>query len=210
MRELSCARGFRSSLFSPLMHKGTPIGLIVVTRKEPGTFAEHHVQLLRTFADQAVIAIENARLFNETKQALAYQTGSSNVLRVIASSPTDVEPVLKEIVESARELCEANDAVVLLKDAEHLRFSAHSGPVPVTRDKWPISRNWTAGRAFVDQKPVHVHDMISGEGAEFPDAMAMGRKHRLDHSYRSVRALAAWEREYRRDPAAPYRSASVQ
>ena len=94
---------------------------------------------------------------------------------MIASSPTDVEPVLKEIVESARELCEANDAVVLLKDAEHLRFSAHSGPIPVAIDKWPISRNWTAGRAFVDQKPVHVHDMLSAEGAEFPDARAMGQ-----------------------------------
>src|SRR3979490_1159299 len=67
MRELSRARGFRSSLFSPLMSKETPIGLIVVTRKEPGTFAEHHVQLLQTFAAQAVIAIENVRLFDEVQ-----------------------------------------------------------------------------------------------------------------------------------------------
>ncbi|QPF91099.1 GAF domain-containing protein [Bradyrhizobium commune] len=167
--------GIRAVLAVPLLRDGKVEGVMAMSRQEPGEFTARQVELVETFADQAVIAIENTRLFNETKQALAYQTGSSNVLRVIASSPTDVEPVLKEIVESARELCEANDAVVLLRDAEHLRFSAHSGPIPVTIDKWPISRNWTAGRAFVDQKPVHVHDMLSGDGAEFPDARAMGQ-----------------------------------
>jgi two-component system NtrC family sensor kinase len=167
--------GIRAVLAVPLLRDGKVEGVMALSRQEPGEFTARQIELVETFADQAVIAIENTRLFNETKQALAYQTGSSNVLRVIASSPTDVEPVLKEIVESARELCEANDAVVLLKDAEHLRFSAHSGPIPVTLDKWPISRNWTAGRAFVDQKPVHVHDMLSEEGAEFPDARVMGQ-----------------------------------
>ena len=81
----------------------------------------------QTFADQAVIAIENVRLFEEVQaktrdltEALTYQTGSSNILSVIASSPTDVEPVLKAIVESACELCEAYDAIVLLKDGDDL------------------------------------------------------------------------------------------
>jgi GAF domain-containing protein len=172
--EQSRAR-YRATLAVPLLREGRLIGALSLNRSEPGAFTGKQIELVATFADQAVIAIENTRLFNETREALAYQTGSSNVLRVIASSPTDVEPVLKEIVESARELCEANDAVVLLRDAEHLRFSAHSGPIAVALDKWPISRNWTAGRAFVDQKPVHVHDMLSGDGAEFPDARAMGQ-----------------------------------
>ena len=172
--EQSRAR-YRATLAVPLLRDGQLVGALSLNRSEPGAFTEKQIELVATFADQAVIAIENVRLFDETQEALAYQTGSSNVLRVIASSPTDVEPVLKEIVECARELCEANDAVVLLKDAEHLRFSAHSGPIPVAIDKWPISRNWTAGRAFVDQKPVHVHDMLSAEGAEFPDARAMGQ-----------------------------------
>ncbi|MGH6751240.1 MAG: GAF domain-containing protein, partial [Bradyrhizobium sp.] len=172
--EQSRAR-YRATLAVPLLREGRLVGALSLNRSEPGAFTEKQIELVATFADQAVIAIENTRLFNETREALAYQTGSSNVLRVIASSPADVEPVLKEIVESARELCEANDAVVLLKDEEHLRFSAHSGPIPVKIDKWPISRDWTAGRAFVDQKPVHVHDMLSGEGAEFPDARAMGQ-----------------------------------
>jgi two-component system, NtrC family, sensor kinase len=179
---ISRARGFRSMLFAPLMNEGESIGLIAVTRVQPGTFADHHVQLLRTFADQAVIAIENARLFEEVQaktreltEALTYQTGSSNILSVIASSPTDVAPVLKAIVESACELCEAYDAVVLLKDGDDLRFSAHHGSIGINLEKWPISRNWTAGRAFVDHKPVHVRDMLSDEGAEFPDSRELSR-----------------------------------
>ena len=90
--------------------------------------ATKQIALLQTFADQAVIAIGNVRLFEEVQaktrdlsEALTYQTGSSNILSVIASSPTDVGPVLKAIVESACELCGAYDAVVLLKDGNSLR-----------------------------------------------------------------------------------------
>src|SRR5207247_9892583 len=133
---------------------------------QPST--EKQICLIQTFADQAVIAIENARLFDEVQaktrdltEALTYQTGSGNILRVIASSPTDVGPVLNAIVESASELCEAYDSVVVLKDGDDLRFSAHHGPIPINIEKWPISRNWTAGRAFLDQKPVHVRDLLS-------------------------------------------------
>ena len=94
---------------------------------------------------------------------------------MIASSPTDVGPVLKAIVESACELCDAYDAAVLLKDGDDLRFSAHHGPIPLVLDKWPINRNWTAGRAFLDRKPVHVHDVLSAEGDEFPDGQELSR-----------------------------------
>jgi GAF domain-containing protein len=181
-REYALALGHRTTLAVPLIREDRALGTILVRRTDVRPFDDRHIALLKTFADQAAIAIENARLFDEVQaktkdltEALAYQTGSSNVLRVIASSPTDVDPVLKAIVESARELCEANDAVALLKDGENLRFSAHSGPIAVKHDRWPINRNWTAGRAFVDQKPVHVHDMLSEEGAEFPVARAMGQ-----------------------------------
>src|SRR5712671_2152057 len=169
------ARGFRSILLTPLIHNGTTIGLVTVTRAETGSFADHHVHLMKTFADQAVIAIENARLFNEVQarmrdlmEALTYQTGSSNILSVIASSPTDVEPVLKAIVDSACELCAAYDAVVLLKDGNDLRYSAHHGPIPIGLEKSPINRNWVTGRAVVDKVPMHVHDLLSAEGDQFP------------------------------------------
>jgi GAF domain-containing protein len=175
LREMARLRGFRSVLFVPLLRDGTTIGIIGVTRAEAGTFAAHHVQLLQTFADQAVIAIGNVRLFDEVQaktrdltEALTYQTGSANILSVIASSPTDVEPVLKAIVESACELCEAYDAVVLLKDGNDLRYSAHHGPIPIGLEKSPINRNWVTGRAVVDKVPMHVHDLLSAEGDQFP------------------------------------------
>src|SRR5207302_10157961 len=112
----------------------------------------------------------------DLSEALVYQTGSGNILRVIASSPTDVGPVLQAIVESACELCEAYDAIVLLKDGDDLRFSAHHGSITLETDKWPINRNWTSGRAFLDRKPVHVRDLLSDEGNDFPDAQELSRR----------------------------------
>ena len=102
--EISRARGYRSVLFVPLMNGGLPIGMISVARVAPGTFAPHHVQLLQTFADQAVIAIENVRLFNETQEALERQTATADILKVIAGSPDDVQPVFEAIAERAKRL----------------------------------------------------------------------------------------------------------
>src|SRR5258706_15496859 len=91
--------GFRSVLGMPLVREGRVIGAIVVVRDATGVFPGKQVELLRTFADQAVIAIENVRLFNETKEALERQTATSEVLSVISSSPTDVAPVLRIILK---------------------------------------------------------------------------------------------------------------
>src|SRR5262249_5992972 len=99
--------------------------------------------------------------------------GSANILKVIASSPTDVKPVLQAIVESACELCGAYDAVVRIKDGDDLAFGAHHGPLSVIRENVPIDENFTAGLAVIGRKPVHVHDMLSDEGDRFPRAQAM-------------------------------------
>ena len=167
--------------------------MIAANGRTPGPFSAHDVQLLQTFADQAVIAIENVRLFEEVQaktrdltEALTYQTGSGNILNVIASSPTDIEPVLNAIVEGACELCEANDAAVLLKDGEHLRFRAHHGPIDINLEKWPITRGWTAGRAFLDGKPVHLRDTQSEEAKEFPDSRALSAPPYTNFSVRTV------------------------
>jgi two-component system, NtrC family, sensor kinase len=167
---------FRSVLAVPMLREGIPIGVIVLGRSDPRPFTDRQIELATTFADQAAIAIENVRLFDEVQaktrdlsEALVYQTGSGNILKVIASSPTDVGPVLKAIVESACELCDAVDAIVLLKDGDSQRMSAHHGPIPIDMERWPLSRKWVAGRAFLDRKPVHVHDLLSAEGDEFPD-----------------------------------------
>jgi two-component system NtrC family sensor kinase len=175
---------YRTLLGVPMMREGIPIGVVTLTRSEPKPFTAKQIELVTTFADQAAIAIENVRLFDEVQaktrdlsEALTYQTGSSNILSVIASSPTDVEPVLKAIVQSACELCDAFDAVVTLKDGDDLGFAAHQGPIPlIYPQKWPINRKWTAGRAFLDRMPVHVHDLLSAEGADFPDGRELARR----------------------------------
>jgi GAF domain-containing protein len=173
----------RTLLGVPMLREGTPIGVVTLTRSEPRPFTEKQIELVMTFADQAAIAIENVRLFEEVQaktrdlsEALVYQTGSGNILRVIASSPTDIGPVLKAIVESACELCKAYDAVVRLKDGNHLHASAHHGPIPMTTDKWPINRYSASGRSVLDRKPVHVHDLQSAEGDEFPEAQQRARR----------------------------------
>ena len=185
----------RTFLGVPLLREGKPVGALVLLRKAARPFTDKQIELVTSFADQAVIAIENVRLFDEVQaktrdltEALTYQTGSGKILSVIASSPTEVGPVLNAIVESACELCEAYDAVVLLKDGDHLRFSAHHGPIGIYIERWPISRNWTAGRAFLDRKPVHVQDMLSDEGAEFPESRELSR-HTGTAGIRSILAV---------------------
>ena len=174
--------GFKSCLFVPLMRDGRGVGVFALARNRVGEYPRREVDLVQTFADQAVIAIENVRLFDEVQQrtrdleeALTYQTGSANILRVIASSPTDVAPVLQAIVESACELCEAYDAVVMLKDNDELCLGAHHGPIPMSRQRWSNDRASVSGRAMADCVPVHVHDMLSDEGAEFVIGREMSR-----------------------------------
>ena len=127
------------------------------------------------FADQAVIAIGNVRLFEEVQaktrdlsEALTYQTGSANILSVIASSPTDVEPVLKAIVESACELCEAYDAPLLLKDGDDLCFSAHHGPIPVVLGRHADRPRMDRRPRSARPAPVHVHDCSRTKATNFP------------------------------------------
>jgi GAF domain-containing protein len=110
--EMARKRGFRSLVLVPLLRDGAPIGFISVTRPEPGRFTTHHIDLLRTFADQAVIAIENTRLFNETQEALERQTATADVLKVIASSPTNVQPVFDAIAERSNRLIGGHSTAV--------------------------------------------------------------------------------------------------
>jgi two-component system, NtrC family, sensor kinase len=172
----------KSAVLVPLMRGGLPIGELSLGSRERGGFTDTQIELLKTFAEQAVIAIENARLFDEVHaktrdltEALTYQTGSGNILSVIASSPTNVGPVLKAIVESACELCEANDAIVALKDGDDLLFQEQHGSIPVVWERRPINRQWTAGRAVADCRPVHVHD-LSAEAEEFPEGQEIERR----------------------------------
>jgi two-component system, NtrC family, sensor kinase len=112
-KETARASGYRGCLGVPMVRDGEVVGAIFVARRQPGLFANTQVQLLKTFADQAVIAIENARMFNETREALEQQTATSEVLQVISSSPGELEPVFQAMLGNAMRICEANFGIIL-------------------------------------------------------------------------------------------------
>ena len=131
------ATGNRTMLVTPLLREGIPIGAIVIRRFEVRPFTDKQIALLKTFADQAVIAIENVRLFKELqdrnaelREALEHQTATAEVLGIISRSPTDVQPVLDAIVESAARVCGIDDVVLRLREGEYLTVRAHVGPIP--------------------------------------------------------------------------------
>ena len=132
VREAGHVLGFRSCVAVPMLSAGEAVGAIVVTRRTPGLFSDAEVELLKTFTDQAVIAIENVRLFKELEarnraltESLEQQTATSEILRVISSSPTDVEPVFRTILANANTLCDASFSVLWLWDGEALTAVAH-------------------------------------------------------------------------------------
>jgi two-component system, NtrC family, sensor kinase len=169
--------GYRTALGVPMLRKGVAIGLILVARDRVAPFSGKQIALLQTFADQAVIAIENVRLFNEAEgrnrdltEALDRQTATSEILRVISSSPTDTQPVFDTIAANAARLCAARDAQVLRVDGDVLRLvSAYGSPsmAPVRS----ISRGHAVGRAVIDRQTVHVRDMAQAV-REFPETSA--------------------------------------
>jgi signal transduction histidine kinase len=171
--------GVRAVLAVPLMREDTAYGGIFVYRSTPGLFSPDQVVLIETFARQAAIAIDNVRLFNETKDALQRQTAISEILRVISGSPTDVRPVLKAVAERAARICEADDSRILLREGNNLQVTMGDQYLkgPAEGFTHPIERGWVAGRAFVDRTPVHVADLSSDEAArEFPAGTRIARE----------------------------------
>jgi GAF domain-containing protein len=164
--------GPRTRLVIPFLRDGTAIGTLGVTHNLPKAIGDREMQMLETFADQAAIAIENVRLFNETKEALEQQTALSEILRVIASSPASEQPVLQAIAENAARFCRAADAVVVLAKQNELSVAAHHGPIPSLGQPLALERSAVAGRAVLDGRTVHVADILGPEGDEFPQARA--------------------------------------
>jgi len=178
-RELAQRHGNRTILATPLLRQGVPVGAILIRRMEVRPFSDNQITLLETFADQAVIAIENARLFEESQQhnrdlteALEQQTATSEILRVIASSPTDLQPVLDTIAENAARVCGSYDAMIRLVQGDSLHAVAHHGPFPPVALDRPIDRTSANGRAVIDRQIIHIDDLTTLAETEFPGARA--------------------------------------
>src|SRR5262245_53020018 len=133
-RELALAGGWRAVLAVPLLHDGNPVGSLTVSKAEPVPFSDRQIQLLKTFADQAVIAIENVRLFEaeqartrELTESLQQQTATSEVLKVISSSPGELEPVFQAMLEKAVQVCGAKFGNLWLREGDAFRIGATYG-----------------------------------------------------------------------------------
>jgi two-component system, NtrC family, sensor kinase len=174
--------GYRAVLSVPMVKESEVIGAINMYRQDAGAFSDNQVELVKNFAAQAVIAIENTRLLKELGQrmedlgeSLQQQTATADVLKVISRSAFDLQKVFDALTESACRVCGAYDAVLLLREAGFLRIHSHHGPMLIDYDRVPISRDWANGRSVVDRKSVHVHDLCS-EDVEFPVGCDMARR----------------------------------
>jgi signal transduction histidine kinase len=188
---LARSLGHRTVLSVPLLKEGVAIGNIQIRRNEVRPFSAQQITLLETFADQAVIGIENARLFEaeqtrtreltertrELAESLNYQTATSEVLAVISRSKFDLQPVLETIARVASNLCAADDVVIYLRDGDALLITTHHGSIPVPLGaRRPIGRDWVSGRAVVDRRPIHVRDLAAAEN-EFPLGWELAKQH---------------------------------
>jgi GAF domain-containing protein len=170
---LARGREWRTFLAAPLRQQGKLIGLLAARRTEVHPFTSAQIKLLETFADQAVIALENVRLFQELKESLEQQTATSEILGVIASSPTDIQPVLDTIAESAARICGADDAFIRLVEGKLLYLRAHYGQIKPEPAPRPTDRLSVSGRSVLDRQLVHINDLLAVAATEFPETVAV-------------------------------------
>jgi GAF domain-containing protein len=186
---------FRSSVGVPLVRNGVPIGAIGLGRLQSGVFTERQIALLQTFADQAIIAIENVRLFREIEarnrdltEALEQQTATSDILRVISQSQTDVQPVFDTIAGAALKLCGATSALVTRVDGDDVALVASANltkeGAAAMRETFPmpISRRSTSARAILEAHIVTIPDVLTDPEYEV-------QEHALRAAFRSTLAV---------------------
>jgi two-component system, NtrC family, sensor kinase len=173
MLELQRRAGFRTVLGVPLLREGNPVGAIVLMRKMVRPFTDKQIELATTFADQAVIAIENVRLLSELQQrtadlteSLEQQTATSKVLEVISRSAFDLQAVFETVAESSVRLCGADRAYIFRFDGELLRAAAAFNVAPEHRDfveRNPIrpGRQAAAARAALERRTIHIPDILA-------------------------------------------------
>jgi GAF domain-containing protein len=184
--------GSRAVLAVPLMREAGACGAFFLWRREPGLFSPDQVALVQTFARQAIIAIENARLIQEVRarnadlsEALEQQTATSEILRAIASSPTDIRPVLETVTKSAARFCGAPDVVLLRLDGDVLRAAAAVGEYAkvmtlkagsIDAVTVPLTRGSVSGRAALERRSIHIRDLLAESEDEFPVGRELQRR----------------------------------
>src|SRR5262249_17627748 len=222
------AANYRSVLAVPMMRDGEPVGVILATRPEAGPFSGKETELLKTFADQAVIAIENVRLFTELQEknraltdahaqvseALEQQTATGDILGAISGSPTDVQPVFETIVRNAARLCDATDTSLYQLQGDVLRCVANYGTVAsaLVGETRPITRGTASGRAVLDRCTIHLADVFT-DVDQFPEVAAAIRREGI-RAVLSVpllrRGLPIGAMRVRRTEAKPYTDKQVK
>jgi len=175
LRKMAKLAGYQSMAFAPMLWNERGIGAVGVARSR-GPFTAKELAMLQTFADQAVIAIQNARLFNETREALERQTATADILRVISASPTDVQPVFEAIADRARLLCNAVVSGVTRLDGDSVHLAAYRGVSPeadqAMRSVFPVPADGTTitARAIRDRAPVQIADVLADPDYAAKDA----------------------------------------
>src|SRR5262245_20028913 len=179
-KDRGIAMGIRTILVTPLLRGGVAIGTIAIRRPEVRPFTDTQVKVLETFADQAVIAIENVRLFKEIqernaelREALEHQTATAEVLGIISRSPTDVQPVLDAIVESAARVCGIDDVGLRLRENEMMVTRAHFGPIPIARTEVGVDESHY--RWICEHGTLHIPDTRAQH--DLPKAGSRGNSH---------------------------------
>jgi signal transduction histidine kinase len=167
------ATGYRAVTIMPMMRGDGAIGALSVARRAPGRLSDKQISVLRTFASQAVIAIENTRLLNDLRESLQQQTATADVLKVISRSTFDLKTVLQTLVESAARLCDADQATITRR-AEAYGFPPEF--IEMVRDV-PVKpeRGSMNGRTLLEGKVVHVPDVLADPDYTFIEAQRLGR-----------------------------------
>jgi len=183
--------GVHTMIGVPLLREGAPIGVIGLARRRVEAFSEREIQLVTTFADQAVIAIENARLITELRQrtrdlqeSLEYQTASSDVLKVISQSGAELQPVLETLVETAGRICEADNAIIFRLRDDRYDIAASVGFSPEfvefhARHPTGPGRGTVTGRVAIERRVVHIEDAATDPEYTATKSQQLGQMHTM-------------------------------